>query len=383
MFSAGLLETPFRWVGKTILNINYEYDISGFGSGDHTYAYITLFVNAFLSFIVVFTWHFLDRNRPNYNKLQYWFLVVLRVFLVLAMSLYGFVKVFQVQFPQPSLIRLLEPLGNFSPMGLAWTYMGYSYGYNIFVGSLEILGGLLLIPRRTQTLGAFIVMGVMANVAMMNFMFDIPVKLFSVHLFLMAAVIFLTDIRRFTNVFVRNKSTASYQFYHPIKNRKYHGIIFKSKLAGFIVLMLVGIGFGFTQTFERGLKRELPFLYGIWEVENHILNGDTLPPLITQQDRWRYLVIDFPRTAIVKTMTDEKLNFNFIPDTTAKSIKIYSETEIDEANFSFAHPNDDILRIKGILLDDSLEINFKRKNLNDFLLKSRGFHWINERPRNE
>ena len=201
-----LFETPFRWIGKEILKINYDYEVSGNGSGDHTFAYLTLFVTVILTFIIVIIWSILDRSRKSYNKLLYWFLVFLRVVLVATMLFYGFVKIFKLQFPSASLTHLLDPLGDFSPMGLAWTYMGFSKGFNVFVGFLEVLGGLLLIPRRTQTLGSFLIIGVMTQVAVMNFCYDIPVKLFSVHLVLMALVIFITD-NRFLNVFIKNKVT--------------------------------------------------------------------------------------------------------------------------------------------------------------------------------
>src|SRR5690606_34659512 len=141
--------------------------------------------------------------------LLYWFLVFLRIVLVATMLLYGFVKIFKLQFPSASLTHMLDPLSDFTPMGLAWTYMGFSKGFNVFVGLMEVLGGLLLIPRRTQTLGSFIIIGVMTQVAMMNFCYDIPVKLFSIHLILMALVIFITD-HRFISVFIKNKAVDSY-----------------------------------------------------------------------------------------------------------------------------------------------------------------------------
>ena len=168
MFLSPLFEAPFRWIGNTLLGIDYTYDVSGFGSGDNTYAYVTLFINVLLAIIMSLLWIVLDRNRKSHNKLMYWFIVILRVYLIFFMFTYGFVKIIQLQFPYPSLTRMMEPLGNFSPMGLAWTYLGYSKGFNLFMGIMEISGGLLLIPRRTSTLGAFVTMGVMTHVAVMN-----------------------------------------------------------------------------------------------------------------------------------------------------------------------------------------------------------------------
>ena len=125
MILSPLFETSYRWIGEVLFKINYEYEVNGNGSGDHTFAYITLFVTVVSSFITLLTWSLLDRSRKNYNALFYWFLVFLRIVLVATMLLYGFVKIFKIQFQSASLTHLLDPLGDFSPMGLAWTYMGF------------------------------------------------------------------------------------------------------------------------------------------------------------------------------------------------------------------------------------------------------------------
>ena len=61
------------------------------------------------------------------------------------MIVYGMVKVIPVQMEYPSLIRLLQPLGTLSPMGLLWVDMGSAPAYEIFTGCAEVAGGLLLI----------------------------------------------------------------------------------------------------------------------------------------------------------------------------------------------------------------------------------------------
>lgn len=383
MLLSPLFETPYRWIGKTIFDINYEYEVSGNGSGDHTFAYLTLFVTVISTIIIASIWGVLDRKRKNYNKLFYWFLVFLRVILVAAMLFYGFVKVFKLQFPAASLTHLLDPLGDFSPMGLAWTYMGFSKGFNIFVGLLEVVGGLLLIPRRTQTLGSFIIIGVMTQVAVMNFCYDIPVKLFSVHLILMALVIFATD-HRFLQVFIKNKAVAAYQYYHPIKGARYHKIIFRTK--SIVLLILVSfISFNFyTTESHRGNNREKPPLYGIWEATTFIKNGDTLPPLITDDYRWRYLIVDLKDEATVKTMDDLKHHYTFITDSTSQKIRIHKkDAESEDYNFNYRNPSSEFLQLDGIIESDTLHMLFSRIDHKKFNLNARGFNWINERPYNK
>jgi hypothetical protein len=61
--------------------------------------------------------------------------------------------------------------------------IGYSKPFEIFTGVCECLAGLLLIFRATSTLGAFVATTVFLNVMVMNLAYNIPVKLFSTHLF--------------------------------------------------------------------------------------------------------------------------------------------------------------------------------------------------------
>lgn len=381
-FLSPLFETPYRWIGKVIFGIDYEYEVSGNGSGDHTFAYLTLFINAVSTVVIFIIWSLLDRQRKSYNTLLYWFLAFLRVVLIAAMFLYGFVKIFKLQFPSASLTHLLDPLGDFSPMGLAWTYMGFSKGFNVFVGVLEVLGGLFLIPRRTQTLGSFIVIGVMTQVAVMNFCYDIPVKLFSIHLVLMALVIFITD-HRFLNVFIKNEAVEEYIYHHPIKSAKYHKTIFWVKSIGLLIIVSF-ISFNFyTTESHRGNKRKKPLLYGIWETSDFIKNGDTLQPLITDDFRWRYLIVDLKGEATVKTMDDLKHQYKFIPDLTAQKIMIHEKYfESEDYNFNYKNPSSELLQLDGIIESDTLHIIFHRKNHEKFNLNARDFNWINERPYN-
>ncbi|HVS63755.1 MAG TPA: hypothetical protein VMT85_09690 [Thermoanaerobaculia bacterium] len=81
--------------------------------------------------------------------------------------------------------RLSQTIGESSPMGLLWNMMGYSRLYNLFSGGVDVLGGVLLLFRRTATLGALVAIGAMANVVLLNFAYDVPVKLYSMHLLLM------------------------------------------------------------------------------------------------------------------------------------------------------------------------------------------------------
>jgi hypothetical protein len=95
-------------------------------------------------------------------------------------------KVIPIQMPLPSLAALLMPLGDISTYGILWRSIGASPAYEIFAGCAEVLGGVLLIVPRTTMLGALVSLADMTEVWMLNMTYDVPVKLFSFHLFLLA-----------------------------------------------------------------------------------------------------------------------------------------------------------------------------------------------------
>ena len=132
-----------------------------------------------------------------------------RYYLATTMLTYGWIKLFPLQFPAPGPDRLLQAYGDSSPMGIAWTFVGASAGYQMFGGLMELVGGYLLFWRRTTFLGALVVAGVMTNVAAMNLFYDVPVKLFSTHLILMALFLAAPDLPRLFGLLLFNVPTAA------------------------------------------------------------------------------------------------------------------------------------------------------------------------------
>ena len=147
----------------------------------------------------------LDRQRKDYSKLHEWFRLFLRFALGATMITYGSVKAVPVQMPAPSLTRLLEPYGHFSPMGVLWSQVGASRAYEIAVGSAELLGGVLLLLPATALLGALICLVDSTHIFLLNMTYDVPVKLFSFHLVLMSLFLIAPDASRLLNVLLLNR----------------------------------------------------------------------------------------------------------------------------------------------------------------------------------
>ena len=176
MYPTEWLHKFIPWVGRNIFN----RDITVFtnGSGDTTYDYVIVFSITSISLLASFLWTLIDRQQRDYSKLYYWLTVLIRFYVGLMLIDYGLVKVIKLQFPSPGLFRLTQAYGDSSPMGLAWTFLGFSEGYNFFMGIAEVAAVLLLF-RRTMTAGAIITLMTTANVMAVNYFYDVPVKILS------------------------------------------------------------------------------------------------------------------------------------------------------------------------------------------------------------
>ena len=109
-------------------------------------------------------------------------------------------KILPMQMPFPSLSRLLEPYGYFSPMGVLWASIGASRSYEVFTGAAEMSAAILLFVRPTATLGALVALACTIMIFTLNMTYDVPVKLFSFHLLVMSLFLLAPEAKRLVNV---------------------------------------------------------------------------------------------------------------------------------------------------------------------------------------
>lgn len=348
------------------------------GSGDTSYAYLQHFALLCITVIVTIIWSVLDRKRDNYNKMLFWLMIVMRYFLAVVLIGYGSAKLFKSQFPAPYLYRLVEPFGNASPMGLAWTFLGYSYGYNLFMGIAETLGGVLLLFRRTTVFGALFSITVLLNVFLMNMFYDIPVKLFSFHLLCLAVFIAVPDIRRLCTFFFTNRTVlppAPPSFVFKPGFARWKNII----KAGLIVVMGALLSWqGISAMAEYGDDAPKGPLYGIYYVTHFVKNGDTLAPLTTDSVRWQRMIVENDYADITR-MNDSGADYGIKVDTVKHEISFIENAKAWHLQYK---ETDSSLSLSGVLQQDTIAVLFKRKGPEDFLLMNRGFHWVSEYPFN-
>jgi hypothetical protein len=310
-------------------------------------------------------------------------MVYVRYYLAFTMMSYGFYKVIKTQFPFPY-YHLTETYAESSPMGLLWRFMGYSTAYNMFTGLAEVIGGMLLLFRKTVTFGSLFSMTVLSNIVALNFCFDVPVKLYSSNLLLMAIFIAMPDMKRLINFFFRNKSVPSVNIQpkFPKSWMKITWLSVKVLLIGTVVYSTVSGVWEEYENYGDDANTKAP-LFGIYNVETFIKNKDTLPPLLTDTVQWKQLNVAFPGYAIIRKMNDSLNRYSFTTDTLKKTlIMTLNSDSTNTSNFSFFYPDSLHLVFTGTLQKDSVYIVMKKFDLRNSRLVGRGFHWINEYPYN-
>ena len=372
------------WVGAHILHLAQPIAEQANGSGDRLFNWVEQVCYLGYAALATLIWSILDRRRPAYLKLHQWLRILLRYALASAMLSYGILKLHKGQFPFPGPVRLLERVGELSPMGLLWTFMGYSTPYTVFSGAAETLGGVLLFFRRTTTLGALVCAAVMTNVVLLNLSYDVPVKIYSMLLLSMALTIAAPDLRRLLGLLVLGRAVPAADLSTPIPAGW-------PRAAGMVARWVVAAMLVFNTTkmvraeIERFQTQASAPLYGIWQVEEYARNGAAVPPLATDATRWNRLLVQGAEFLLVKSMTDEGLGYAYVFDAGKQTLTLSRPADPKDAPrtvLSVARPEPDGLVLSGPMGGAALEVKLRRVPLDSFPLVNRGFRWVNEFPFN-
>ncbi len=146
------------------------------GSGDKMFDWVFALTLVVFFSVVIVLWSVVDRRRQHYTRLQKWFRVYVRFGIATTMLGYGMVKVMPLQVGAPSLTRLLEPYGNFSPMGVLWASIGASFPYERVVGCAELLAAVLLSIAQTVVLGGIVSLLDSTQIFVLNMTYGVPVN---------------------------------------------------------------------------------------------------------------------------------------------------------------------------------------------------------------
>ncbi|MES2522264.1 MAG: hypothetical protein V4617_06180 [Gemmatimonadota bacterium] len=359
------------------------------GSGDTSWSWAQACLYLTLAAAVTVVWSILDRRRTAYPRGAYWLRTIVRYSLAMVAIQYGVIKVIPLQMPFPALSQLSTPLGDLLPMRLSWLFIGYSEPYQMFCGAVELMAGVLLLWRRTVTLGVLLAVGAFANVLVVNLSYDVPVKLYALHLFAMAVFLLALDAPRLLRLFVLNAPVGGTTLYDPpAMGRRWRIAGYIVKAAAVILLLVMP----FYSTYQRGQAQQTvrpasPLAVGVYDVRLFVRNGDTIPALTSDSIRWRDVVIDNPAGGSVGS-TDPRFwqryrrgYFRYRADTSAHTMAVWRTSFMGDSTHVFTArytlPDSNSAKLWTTMGSDSLYVELVRSSRH-FQLTERQFHWLSE-----
>ena len=360
------------------------------GSGDTSFAYAQILLYLSIAVLACVVWSVLDRQRPEYARLNYWFRLSLRYYVASAALSYGIIKLFALQMPFPTTSQLATPLGDLLPMRFSWLFVGYSFPYQFFSGLMETSAGLLLLYRRTVTAGLLAATGAFMNVVMINLSYDVPVKLYSSHLLFACLYLLALDSRRLLNFLVLNRPTPPTDAYDPKFGKPWH--VWGSRAVKlFLVysLLIMPMFSGYTR--YKGLRTPPvpgPIALGVYDVKSYIVNKTVIPVTSADTIRWKDVIFDYNGAGSVNT-GDQVFQrrygrgyFRFKADTAAHTAAVWKTSTIPrDSTFLFTMryevPDSNTVRLHTVIRGDSIHVELVRV-ARHFQLTERQFHWLSE-----
>jgi hypothetical protein len=369
-----------RWLvlltGRWILGFTLETRMTG--SGDTSYHYVELAVKVALAVVMATLWHLAVHRRAVAPRTRDHARIFVRYVLGGTMLAYGWLKLIPTQMPPPGPERLIDAIGDTSPMGLLWTFMGASPAYQMFAGLAEAVGGVLLFWRRTTLLGALILAGALANVVALNFCYDVPVKLFSTHLLGMALVLVVPHARRLTDLLLLNRATNSVDL-HPFPLQR----VWVRRTALVVkMLVVLAVTIGPMVTSYRGARS-----YGVL-APRHPLSGVYRVGSLAEADgagaapdittRWRRLAVGTSgeRISVVRADgTTERAGLTIDP---TRAVWTWQTPDDGALRFAYRVAATGVVTLDGTLENRPVQVILTPEGRSRLL--GRGFHWVNEYP---
>lgn len=363
------------------------------GSGDASWNWAQQWLYLCITATGCLIWWFIEHRKKNYIKLNYWLCLIVRYYLVLIAFEYGFSKIFLQQMPFPSQSQMATPVGDLLPMRLAWMFMGYSKGYEFFTGFAEVLVGILLLYRKTITLGVLLALAVFTNVMIINFSYDVPVKLFSINVVVFCLYLLANELNRILCFFVLNKPAAVssiYYFSYPKKWMYNAAKVFKFLfiVAVFFIPILNHGKIKYAYHPASYAPGSNPIKPGFYNVIIYKINNDTIPFSDEDSMRWQNVIFENgAQTGSIKTEDTifrqryKRGYFRYKADTSQRTIsfrKLPTDSAMRTDVVLFMHyqiPNDSIIQLSGKENNDSLYVVLKRTN-HHFQLTEKQFHWM-------
>ena len=183
--------------------------------------------------------------------------------------------------------------------------MGIVPSYEIFLGFVEVIAGLLLFYRKTASFGAVIILLFTGNVFMSNIAYEGGEVVYSLYLIILALFVLFWDLQRIATLLVLQKPATPNRF-RPVFTAKWQVYTRSILKVGFILFFVVLYSFKTATGYKHDpyqfpVAKGLPNASGIYNVKTFLINGDTLAYAKNDPIRWQDVVFEEWNTISIRS----------------------------------------------------------------------------------
>jgi hypothetical protein len=310
-------------------------------------------------------------SRREHRTLHRWFHLFLRFALAAQMFYYGMAKVIPTQFPAPSLVTLLEQVGDLSLSDMLWTFVGASVPYQVLAGAAEVAAGVLLVIPHTVTLGALIALADLAQVFVLNMTYDFGLKQLSGHLILICLYLLAPKAPALWRTLTANEADLGLAMAADRRSR-----LAQAAFGLYLLVVFSNLSWNNWSAISGGRPRSE--YYGIWDVADLSMNGTSVPPALNAYDyRWRRVVFDTPDVVVIQRTDDSFLHYTSSPSDDGRRMNLRKGTSaLWQGAWDVERLDDDRIILRGTMEGYAVEAHLQRVSLDTMRLLNSGFRWI-------
>lgn len=257
-------------------------------------------------------WSIAEKKTADYPLLYYWLRTLVRYRLAIGILAYGFIKLFPLQAPYPSISNLNTAYGEFARWKLFAMSLGIVPGYEIFLGLVEVLAGVLLLFRKTATFGAVTILLFTGNVFLSNLAYEGGEGVYSFYLVLLALLVVSYDAQRLYTLVGLRKAVAPAVLKPVFAHRwQKNALLFLKTFVILFFVLLYGVktyaafkNGGYHYPRNKGLAKAA----GLYDVTEFKLNGKGHSYSDTDSVRWQNVVFEKWATISIKTLRRKVLD---------------------------------------------------------------------------
>ncbi len=158
--------------------------------------------------IFPFIWHYREKKQKANSRKIYGFLYSgIRYAIAFNIISFGWKKFYGLQFIVPTEISSL-PMNQQTGEWLTWFYFGYSETFGIIIALIQIIGGYLLLFRKTLLIGAIFLFSFFLNLTLINIFYHLNAGALTQSVILTTGILFLIllDYKKLFDFFFKTKS---------------------------------------------------------------------------------------------------------------------------------------------------------------------------------